>query len=724
MINLPISENQHWALFRVLVMPPDLWTSPSQPWQILPFPPRWNIAGAGAGYHFLRSRRVALPDLGMAQFRYRFGRIDGRTYGIDSAGGALDLEHYSVRIQAAPAPSNDQVRAGFSESDLRWRTVWLGTVEYQQDIFAAGKDHLSGDRIYHCVDVLGLTKKWSMQNHVYDFGGAGLGLCRGHPGYNRRDGDGSLSGNRAGNALRPIDDAGETYAHTLAGQGNFWNDGDALTNALLTSRSAGSPVFDLDDPCDLLAGEEAWTVNDTERAWDFLTRMCPRQRGRGLVYAAWADDVDDPTGRIEPFLAVRPQSLDTITYNRPSDGAQVEIPGASDVASAISIDVEGDQRLVAGSFQLGGRSQHKVAYLETPGEQIEVVITVGYPDAERFEEKWPISSGVAFDALTYDQRRSEIFDLVYHLHGLPDDWRFNTGNGNGSGTNHVVDYHCVNGGIGETSSSVLPEASLATTEILGTLPIPTDPKPGTRFVRSPALLLMKVGEDLFLDGRRHLGLELRVREDGFHVSKGDWDDEGFRYVGDLAQASHQAAYSYQKLAFTFAIRLPHRIMYNTGDRETSGRRLVLPPAKDMRLALVSKDAITALDLENGDLSAGYAPIRDQVGTDGGSTFRILRDDRDRLARRHWLTWSWVGVARQTLSYQMKCCMLLPSFEVEDDRGERSEIEYPRLGQLVATVRAGGTEHQVHTPITGIGYDNEAQISQLETDWSELDLRTT
>ena len=65
----------------------------------------------------------------------------------------------------------------------------------------------------------------------------------------------------------------------------------------------------------------------------------------------------------------------------------------------------------------------------------------------------------------------------------------------GSGSNHVCDYHCVNGGIGQTGSSVLPESSMASIEILSSLPISTTPSDATRFVRSPPLLLMRIGQD-------------------------------------------------------------------------------------------------------------------------------------------------------------------------------------------------------------------------------------
>lgn len=723
-INLSIRENQHWALFRVLVMPPNQWTNPRQSWQVLPSPPRWNIHGAAAGYELLRCRRVCLPDLGLVQFRYRFGRIDGRDYGIDTAAGALDLTNWAIRLQVAPAPALELLGSGsYNQAELAWRTCWLGTVELQQDIVKPAANYLMGDRIYHCVDILGLTKKWTMQNHAYSFD-AGVGVCRGHPGYNRREGDGAMSGNRSDEVSRFLDDSTiDSFCHTTPGQGFYWTDEQALANALVASRSIGSPLFEVDDPCGLLGGTEAWDIGDTDKCFDFLNKVCPRQRGRGLAYAAWEDDVGDPTGNIQPFLAIRSQGLSSITYNRPSDGGAVTILGAEATSSAVDIDLEGDHRVIEGSFKLGGRAQHKVEYLEVPGEQIEAVITAGYPDS-LFEEKWSPGSAVSFDALLPDQRRGDRYDLVYHLHGLPDSWRVTAGNGNGSGSNHVCDYHCVNGGIGQTSSSVLPESSMASIEILPSLPIHSNPSDTTRFVRSPPLLLMNVGADRFLDGRRHLGLELRIREDGFHVSKNEWDDEGFRYVGDLGYPTHQAAYSYTNLALTFAIRLPHRIMYNFGNRDTAGRRLTLPIAKDMRLWLVSNDAITALDLENGTLVDGYAPIRGDEGSPGAGTYRILRDNRDQLARRGHLAWSWYGTFRQTVTYQMKSCMLLPSFEVEDDRGTRSEIEYPRLGQLVRTLQAGGVANEIHTPITGIDYDNETQISTLETDWSDLDLRTT
>jgi hypothetical protein len=722
-IRLVSTENQHWPLFRVLVMPPGHWTDAKQPWEILPSAPRWDIYGAATGYELMMCRRVALPDIGVAQFKFRFGKIDGKSYGVDTAGGARDLSHYAVRIQAAPAPSNAMVAAGVESTDLVWRTIWVGTVEYEQDVILPGADYQSGDRIYHCLDVIGLTKRWAMQNHGYEFD-AGIGVCRGHPGYNRRDGDGALSGNRSSSSIAFFDDSAETSpCHTIAGQGDLWTDKVALDNGLLSSRSQGSPVLLTNDPCHLLDGVESWDIGDTETAWGFLTRVCPRQRGRGVVFTTWADDVANPLGNLSLSLAVRAQSLETITYSKPSAGGSESILGATATGTSVDIDLEGDHRVIPGSFRLGGRAQHQVDYLETPGERIEVVITGGYPDG-LWEEKWQPSAAVAFDALTPDERRSERFDLVYHLHGHFADYRFFAGNGDGSGTNHVFDYRCVNGGIGEPSSSVLPESSLATAEILETLPIPTDPTTGTRFVRSPPLLLMKTGSDVFLDGRRHLSLELRIREDGFHISKNDWDDEGYRYVGDFAQSSHQASYEYTALSLTYAIKLPHRIMYNSGNRDTAGRRLVLPIAKDMRLWLLSRDAVTGLDLADGNLEDGYAPQRDELGDVGGSTYRILRDDRDRLARRHFLAWSWYGVARQTVSYQIKACLFLPDFEVEDDRGSRSNVTYPKLGQVINTLRAGGIDNVINTPITAIEYDNTSGISTLESDWSDLDLRTS
>jgi hypothetical protein len=106
-------------------------------------------------------------------------------------------------------------------------------------------------------------------------------------------------------------------------------------------------------------------------------------------------------------------------------------------------------------------------------------------------------------------------------------------------------------------------------------------------------------------------------------------------------------------------------------------------------------------------------------------FGIIRDDRNLLARKHWLSVAWYGPskaigapAKRNASWSLRCCPDIPS-SVEYDGGG---VVYPMVGQCVLTLAANGQTTTISTPVSSIVYDNESGIATWTTDWQDLDFK--
>ncbi len=743
-INLPL-ESQKWAMHRVLVRKKPTDTA----WITLPGTPRGPVASPVNGYHVLRYSRAALPQIGEAAFRFRFGVIDGVLYG--TSGVIPDYQGYEVRIQAADGPTDEGEAADWDPSlnayQATWQTVWWGWVEWQEDHFNPGDSILTGDRIYHCRDAMERTKRWPLRRHAA-YGSNAWNNCEGHPGYNCADVDGRLMGNRetSGVIWDPQGDltAGDTRpacrVFTFAGAGQQWTDQQVVEHALNTSRGRGDMKLAMAGSVALYGSKSAWRVGPDDSGGSVTERICRRQRGRGLVFIDWDPDIGGTDGAVQqlvPHLRVNPQTLDDISYTPPG-AATVTLPGATTAATTVAVVIEGDHRNIAKNFVLGNRYEHRVDYLESVStERIEVLATFGYI-AGNLEKRWSDSMQTTFEGLDTAKRTDKVYEPVYQLHGLAKGWSCTADNGDG--TSSRVDYRCSDAGLiitpsGPADTSPLTIRLLTTVPLYegytydGATPVRKDGATETQApCRRQPLLLLRKKVNLFWDAREHTdagvdlcihGIEFRVR-----CPADNGQDFADRTIGDKAKAGAPAKlnsqFNYQDLVLAGALELPHRMRMAAGD-PNGGRRMRVQH-RDLHLWLAHPGAIW--DLDSGFHDSDFAsPVRRQAcPTSGGPG--ILRDDRATLAMLHALAVSWYMPVkdRRVARWSLRCCGFLDSFKNDPDGdGSTVAVKYPKLGQLVTTLGAGGQDWQVNTPITSVSYDNETGITTWSTDWCDLDL---
>jgi hypothetical protein len=175
------------------------------------------------------------------------------------------------------------------------------------------------------------------------------------------------------------------------------------------------------------------------------------------------------------------------------------------------------------------------------------------------------------------------------------------------------------------------------------------------------------------------------------------------------------------MVLTVGFQLPHRVRMATG-QPTGARKLIIT-MPDVHLWLAHPGAIWRLDDSDDTHAPSYAPKRI-----GGSSHRIIRDDRAALARQHALATSWymprVNSSGQTVfkhrsaSWALRCCADIPSSLAYDGGG----IVYPTLGQVVHLLKANGEFIEVNSVMSSFSYDNTSGTSSFVTDWQDLDIR--
>lgn len=711
---LPLTEDQHRPLTRVLVS--QQWAN--QSWEILPMAPRWDVGVRTNGYEIVEWERRALPDVGQAQFLFHYGQIDGKAYGVDQAGSARDLTGWYVRIQVADGPTATQQSLG--NFTINWRTAWLGRVEMHADQIKPGATYPIGIRTYHCLEIISVASRWPMIRHAWLGSGAPTvaTVSRGHPGYNYSASDGTKRGNKGSVTCNftgdltgaylaaalnhaPIDSSGSLL-------GTLWTDADAANHAIVSSRSFNDPIFLVLDAPGALTHAQVWNVAEHWSCLDFLKRVLRRERGRGMSLVTWADDSGNPTGAFPALtLSVYPQFYSDVVYNDPISGGAVTITGALNAGSAITLlDLQGDHRHIESTFALGSRYANKYDYVETVGEQIEVVVTLSYADLT-LSPGWTSAQQTAFIGYTAKQR---VYDTqTYELHCLPSTWYGKVGNGNG-GVSHFFDRQCADSGaiIDSSTPGAWPTSGLMT-EVMRDVPSNTPMLGGYGAMRDEPQVFAAAGSDKYINLRSEIGGSLQIRPDGFLVKHADDEALGLRYFSDTTTASLGALYNYTAIVVTCGLRLPHRVRMATGNPQGSRRH---PPIYHKGLHLWLGDTgncIFALDYTSGDSVSGHNPDR------SGSTF-IGRDDRSELGFLHSLAWSWYGYERRTVSYQLRCCGFLGTFLTTT-----GALPYAGIGSLIHQMTAGGQALTIDTPVTRIHYDNRSCTTTWETDWSDLDL---
>ena len=761
MIELPL-ENDQLPLVRILVAA--RFNGGAGPWIPLPM-----AGGSRSGFELLRLTRPALPAVGECFLRYRFGRIDGRIVGLSPdavaavrSGSALadipdavqlwDLTHREVRVQMAPYPASGEATA--------WRTVWWGQCEYATDEEWPGASIPAGDRTYTCLDAFWRTKRWRMDRHsayvdsVHYNGidnGVRAGFIEGvfqngmvgHPGYNVGS-DGLTIGNRSSATYTPFPDSdGAYFSHTWQGSDGaiVWNDKQAVEHALRIDRAEGEPQWSLFGSTELFTvGASPWAISESARAWDVVALICARERGRGLVFAGWADDLAAPDGPLVPRLTVRPQTKEDITYiTNPQAGTTATLPGAHTAGTAIDVDLEGDHRALASGFTRSDRGLAQYGSVETVGERIQVLITASLFDSgvgpyASWERRYGSAVITAFKATAPENRIEERWRLVYQATGLPRTWRGHASDHNG-GTAvgwRRADYRCTDAGKIQVSEANAPFPITSPLEVrllpdlpllegydyIGLTPARTaaDPNAGIPARRDPFVLL-RTAANRYVRGE-DVGVALRIQRDQVLIYRQADAGAGTRFISDTTIDDLGAVYDDSQLGITIALELPHRLRlrsYRAGETAASTRDTKRIEIPDAHLWLAHPGAIWDLDGPNSDDDGAPGQRFAVLGL--ATLPGILRSDVARVAVLHALACAWYLTDHRPCTWSLRACGLLGSFADADG----AAIPYPALGELVEKMHANGQTINLNTPITGIQYDHQTGITTWSTDWADLDV---
>lgn len=766
-VTLPIAADLLYPLVRVLVMPQGNWTAATQPWEVLPSPKR--ISGTGAvyfgvahGYELDSVEHAALPEVGAAVFHFDFGEINAVDYDNteDSTGDttARNLTGYDVRIEMAPA--DDTAGEGFSPV---WKTVFLGTVVSQEDDPFAGKPVASGKmggrRTYRCADLIWRTNRWQMNRSATYVNGKEYRHAYGHPGYNytlngyyrRVIGNKDSTNAPATDPYGDLDTFNANYiCHTWTGSGSAttWNDLQVVNHALVSSRAKGEPLLAVTGATDLLSnGIFVWSVNESESCFDFISRVLKRQRGRGLARLEWTEA--SATGKVTPTIKAYAQTEANITYTKPVSGTTGTFNGATANSSTIAIDLTGDHRVPDGGISISQNETAKIEYLESFGEQIEILVTLS-PGDDTLAKRWGASEETAFEAIAPDKLWQRSFDRwrpVWQRYGLKPDWDFRVKDGNG-GTAHTINWYCNDAGAITSTDLVSGGADTTyrgnpqplTCRILSDLPIyegyDYTTSSSTRYdgatdllcpPRMPPLILANWGTDVY-DDVTTSGVGIANDDFGVLVMCGRdqaGSDAGARFFGDTTKDSLKSVYDYTRMVLSVGLQLSHRVRVATGAAKPTGGGNYGPTDTPRRKSLYFQGIhlwladYKAIWSFNYLTAVTYHRLPAFRAAAGGTsdTPGITRDDRDALAAMHALAWNWYSISHRTAQWELRDCGLLPSWT----DSVAGSVNFPTVGKLVTSIICAGNTYGINSPITRCVYNAKRGTTTWFTDWADLDL---
>ena len=697
-----------------------------------------------SGMILLSYNRALLPQTGTAEIMFRYGRFLDRYVGASAPSIANlragetwdptvdtldipDLIDKEIRIQAAPRTADEDPQ------DLDWVTVFWGTCEYQTERSWGGASMPAGERHYHLVDALFRLKRWPMDRHGFYLNGTAQNNAMGHPGYNSQDANSQIEGNKESTGVTFTTQSGGTaFSHTRSGAGTTWTDTQSINNALAVSRPKGEPLWTLSGATDLFNGTSSLEVREQDTAFDFLTRACNRGRGKGAVALSWTES--SPDGSLSPLLVAYAQLADDLDYTAPVAGA-VTINGATSNGTTVEVDLIGDHRVVQDGIELGDAQQYQVDYLETLGEKIQSLVTVSYYD-ETLEIGWKASEATSFAAITDPTKRCDLKYLpIYQLHRLSRSFSLNVKNGNG-GAPGRCDFTCddagqiVLGAYNDTSiltCKVMDDLPLYLGYVYTTTPARSDGQTtiayaGTPMRMQPLVFVRNSSANYIPVEKMSQPVSIKVGPDAFVIEASNNQHTGLRYFGDTTVSTLQSVYTYDKIGMTIALELPHHVRFASGDPFGKRRKRIIHGG--LHLWVAHQGAIWGFDTTN-NTNGAYPAFR--AAASGTSVFPgILRDDRDALARLHYLSVAWYGplvdligetqATRRSAQWSLRCCGDIPSSEDYDGGG----VIYPNIGKVVTVLSANGQRITLNTPVSSVSYDNTNGVTTWVTDWQDLD----
>jgi hypothetical protein len=768
------NQTRERAIFRILTMPEGLWAGAggenSQVWTQLPIPAifrrdtgdRFSDTVAQGGYHISSITRWCLPDEDRAEFYIDTGTINGVVV------AAQDLSNKAVRIQVWDSESAPGTAASLSSAT--WKTVWAGTVIYQKTTAEPGST-LHSRVVYYCAGVLWRTRNWPLDRHNTQF----ATHAKGNPGYNvplhgffrRVLGNKSVAdisgqdpyGDMAGTpSLQSYYLAHELPLSSTTSTSEPWTDAQVIKHALASSRAFGEPLITVNLGTSLFDSPFSWSVNPGDSCWDLLRKICNRQRGRGSVYLDYSDQ-GNPIGPLRLILTSTPSFAGDLTYFSKKNDQDMDlqtkttISGANQGTDAIDVDINGDHRVVDGSFNYDNRLTSVYDYIDIQGEPIQVLVNLNFYGSS-LGKRWSAADESSFGGLSQlYQRLTARWRHVWRRFGIPTGaWDYKV-TGEPGGTASSVDYYLDDAGKINVAPShgpfTIDNNSQMMVKILPDLPIYEgwDYRPNTAVrwdgsvdafppPRMPPLIMVK-GTATASDGSTtwaNLQLAgswtMQVDDYGLLIVYGPEEPLGKRVLSTpaLAQYAYAAAnlpgvdltngFVLNTLNCAVGLELGShvRISYNTADYQHAGRRLLMT-INGLSLWLGAPGCIWELDYLRATQS-NYPPGLKFAG----ASPTILRDDRNALALIAALSWQYYGKVHNPAVWSLNDCGFLTSFSTVD-----KTVAYPTIGKLVGKITYAGdastgaeVSATLNTSITCIHYDHDALQTTWHTDYVSYD----
>jgi hypothetical protein len=777
MIFLP-NRTRERAIFRVLIMRPDLWAT--QSWTPLPQPAIYSRASgqrmagtvAQGGYHVQFISRWCLPDEDRAAFFIDYGRINNTDV---AAPDPMAFSGAVARIQVL----DDETFPGVA-TDIpseKWKTVFIGHITHISHKELPGVNR-SGRATCYCSGIIDRLDRWPLDRHST----AATNHAKGHPGYNyplhgwfRK-----VLGNKGADfaadpftdLVPPFDAYYKQHALPVDGSGSEtfeWTDEDAVRHALVSSRAKGEMLINALLNGGLFDGVFSWRVTEGDTCATLLKRICNRNRGRGACYFDYIDD--DPNGDVSIYLfatsTVAPTTVGTpaFTYNvtDPATPGTLEmtqpkvVPIAELGVDAIDFDLVGDHRLTPNGFTYTDRSSARYDSVIVQGERIQVCCNLNFFGSS-LTKRWSDADQTAFDAIPANlitQRTVPRWAHVWRRFGIPDAYTLTVTpvpGGDAASIDYAVDglgtvtIDPVTGGTSAFGLRVLPDLPIYEGwRYDGAVPARYDGAADYLPPDRMSPVVMYRGDENASGDPTWLPLQnaqfnLRVDDFGLYIVHPLEDQFGYRFLANPTDAEHAfepldtagvpkdlidttSGLDLLKLNTIVGVELSTRvaIWHHVGDNnlpieaiDTMGRRLVLN-VDGVHLWLGAPGAVWELDYTRAALE-NYAPGLQFPATDDAY---VIRDDRNQLALIAALAWDYHGRDHNPCVIELRDCGLLTSYQSGD-----TTIDYPMVGQLLNNVFVTSSVTVASkTPITSVHYDHDTGTTVWRTDYVAYDGNT-